>query len=138
MKKRTLFLVSTLISLSSIAQVQRTGTPSRKTDSVTTAQGANNAGSDMNKKKMMRELDLTKEQKIKLKEARESSKAKQEAISNDDKLTQEQKDLKLRELKRAQAQNMQGILNEEQKAKMKALRQEMIKKRQNHPGQQNN
>ena len=138
MKKRTLFLVSTLISLSSIAQVQRTGTPSRKTDSVTTAQGANNAGSDMNKKKMMRELDLTKEQKIKLKEARESSKAKQEAISNDDKLTQEQKDAKLLELKRAQAQNMQGILNEEQRAKMKALRQEMIKKRQKNPGQQNN
>ena len=137
MKKGSIFLAFTFISSVSIAQVQRTGTPSRQNDTAATTQGINNA-SDMNKKKMIRELDLTKEQKIKLKEARESSKAKQEAISNDDKLTQEQKDAKLRELKRAQAQNMQGILNEEQRAKMKALRQEMIKKRQKNPGQQNN
>lgn len=138
MKKGTLFLASTLISLLSIAQVQRTGTPSRKTDSVATAQGTNNTGNDMNKKKMMRELDLTKEQKIKLKEAREANKSKQEAISNDDKLTPEQKDAKMRELRRTQAQNMQGILNEEQKAKMKAMRQEMFKKRQGRSPQQNN
>ena len=138
MKKGILFLAATLISILSIAQVQRTGTPSRKTDSVATAQGTNNAGNDMNKKKMMRELDLTKEQKIKLKEAREANKSKQEAISNDDKLTPEQKDAKMRELRRTQAQNMQGILNEEQKAKMKAMRQEMFKKRQGRSPQQNN
>ncbi len=138
MKKGTLFLVSTLISLLSMAQVQRTGTPSRKTDSVATTQGVNNAGNDMNKKKMMRELDLTKEQKIKLKEVRQANKAKQESISNDDKLTPEQKDAKMRELRKAQAQNMQGILNEEQKEKMKTMRQEMFRKRKGRSTQQNN
>ena len=134
MKKGSIFFALTFISVLSIAQVQRTITPSRRADSVSNINAPNtpgtNAGGDMNRKKMIRELNMTREQKIKLNELRQSNKAKQEAISNDDKLTPEQKETRLRALKREQAGNMQTILNDEQKAKMKAMWQERFKKRQ--------
>jgi len=71
---------------------------------------------------MLRELNLTKEQRVKFKEMRQANMAKRDEINNNDSLTQEQKDAKLRELKRTQAQSTMTILNDEQKEKMKAMR----------------
>jgi len=71
---------------------------------------------------MMRELNLTKEQREKIKEIRQANQAKKEAIENDTTLTAEQKETRLRELKREMGQSMLPILNDEQKAKFKEMR----------------
>ncbi len=130
MKKTAFFLTFSFISFLSIAQVQRTVTP-RPIDSLGRSNG--NVGEKNNRgdrKQMMRELNLTKEQRGKFKEIRQANMAKRDEINNNDSLTQEQKDAKLRELKRGQMQSTMSILNDEQKAKAKAMRQEKGKKQQ--------
>ena len=80
---------------------------------------------------MMRELNLTREQRGKIKEIRQSNMAKRDEINNNDSLTPAQKEAKLRELKRSQAQSTMSILSDEQKAKAKAIRQGRGKDQQN-------
>ena len=87
MKKFSLFFALCSISLFSMAQLKRTATPSANKqikDSSMNTPGVNAGVGQVNKREMMRELDLTREQKGKLKEMRQSNKAKQEAIENDD------------------------------------------------------
>ena len=86
----------------------------------------------------MQELNLSADQKKRLQETRESVNNKKEAIENDDKLSAEQKEERLRELKRSQAREMQTILNADQREKMKTIRQEMFNKRKMDRIQQNN
>jgi hypothetical protein len=131
MKKTGIFLAFTFISFLSIAQVQRVATPSKQADSVMRQPGDNIArNGNVGRRQMMRELNLTREQRSKIKEVRQSNMAKKDAITNDDKLTPEQKDVQLRELKRAQAQSTMMILNDEQKTKLKTMREGMGRKRQ--------
>jgi Spy/CpxP family protein refolding chaperone len=133
MKRAGIFSGLIFISFLSVAQVQRIATPSKQPDSVMRQPGENAAlNENAGRKQMMRELNLTRDQRAKIKEIRQSNMAKKDAIANDDKLTQEQKDVQLRELKRAQAQSTMTILNDEQKAKIKNMREERRGK-----GQQN-
>ena len=120
MKKTGFFIAFSFISFLAVAQVQRV-VPQRLNDSTQSRQGNNGEGK-MNRKKMMRELNLTREQRSKLKEIKQSNLAKKDEISNDDKLTDEQKKVKLKELKRGQVQSTMTILNDEQKAKMRMMR----------------
>jgi hypothetical protein len=69
-------------------------------------------------------LNLSKDQKIQLKEARQANKAKKEAIENDEKLSNEEKEAKLKQLHQEQVKNTMGILNEEQKEKIKTKMKE--------------
>ena len=71
---------------------------------------------------MFRELDLSKEQKVKLKEINQSMKASKEAIENDTALSETAKKEKLRSLRKEQAFKIQAILTEEQKIKFRELR----------------
>jgi len=127
MKKTAFFLTFSFISILSLAQVQRVVTP-KPVDSTARSNGTmaekNNPG---DRKQMLRELNLTKEQRGKLKEIRQANMAKKDEINNNDSLTQDQKDAKLRELKRSAAQSTMGILTDEQKAKAKAIRQKQGK-----------
>jgi hypothetical protein len=122
MKKTAFFVTFSLISVLSIAQVQRAVTPKP----VDSAKGAGNNIAEKNnrgdRKQMLRELNLTKEQRGKFKEMRQVNEAKRDEINNNDSLTQEQKDARLRELKRTQAQSTMSILNDEQKAKAMEMR----------------
>jgi hypothetical protein len=116
----------TVLSLAfslSFAQVQRQKKEVDKSDSSanTTAQ-KQDAG--MDRKEMMRDLDLTKEQKGKLKEIRQAGKAKKEAIENDEKLSADEKQAKLKDLKKEQAKSTMSILSREQKLKLLKMRQE--------------
>ncbi len=130
MKKTGIFLAFIFISFLSFAQVQRIVAP-KQVDSTGHQPAINDGRNDkIGRKQMMRELELSKDQRSKLKEIRQSNKVKKDEISNDDKLTTEQKDAKLRELQREQAQSTMTILNDEQKAKIKTMRQEMRRKRQ--------
>ncbi|HMK04591.1 MAG TPA: hypothetical protein VK489_10385 [Ferruginibacter sp.] len=126
MKKPLIVLILSFGSLFSFAQIART--PAKQPDSLADKQ-AMSKKDKMGKKDMMKELDLTKEQRSKLKEIRQSGKAKKEAIENNDKLTADEKKKELREFQKEQAQSVQGILTEEQKEKLKTKRKEARKEK---------
>jgi len=124
MKKIVLMMALVFLATFSFAQVQRNKTSSlAKTDSTNTGIEKKKADG-MDKKQMLKELDLSREQKIKLKELRQSMKQKKEAIENDDKLSDPEKQTKLKELRQEQAKNTMSILTPEQKVKMLKLRKE--------------
>ena len=122
MKKTALLFVLPFIALLSFAQVQRVVTPKPVDSTIHSSENGSEKNNKADRKQMFRELNLTKEQRAKIKEIREANKAKRDAIDSDDKLTQEQKDARLKELKREQAQSTLTILNDEQKAKVKSRR----------------
>ena len=127
MKKISILLLfAGSISLS-FAQVQRTKTASKQSSDSLSATIETKQTGKLKKRQMMRELDLTKEQKGKLKEIKQANKAKTEEVLNNDKLTQEEKDAKLKTLHQQQAKNTLTVLNDEQKGKIKKMRTEKRK-----------
>ena len=127
MKKLMIVLALSAVTGSAMAQLERARKP--KTASDTTSTGAAVAMKDdkQSQKDMIRELNLTKEQKGKFKEIRQNMKAKKEAIENDDKLSDTEKKEKLRELRKEQMKATDSILNEEQREKMKQMRKDKMK-----------
>lgn len=124
MRTPALVLLLLISSIISVAQVERKPSPSRQADSAMN-QSAGNMNRN-NRKDLVKDLDLSREQKIKLKEIREAGRSKKEAIENNSQLTEEEKKKQLRELQKEQAKNIQAILTDEQKEKFKAKRQEMM------------
>ena len=113
----SLLLLSTVI-ISVNAQVQRKKASPADSVGVSADKTAVRKGSH---KEMMKELNLTKLQKHKLKEMRLSGKTKMSEIQNDAKLSGEEKKTKLKELHKQQMQSTLSVLNEEQKAKFKKM-----------------
>ncbi len=74
------------------------------------------------RKAMMQELNLSEEQKTKLREMNEGNRQKKQAILSNSQLTEEQKRSQLNELRESGKGNLQQVLTDEQKAKMKDLR----------------
>ncbi len=120
MKIFSLILLMTANVLFANAQTQRkkNNPPTTAADSVTSVTGKPN----QQKKQMLKELNLSKIQKSKLKAIRQMAKQQKEAIDNDETLSPAQRETKLKDLKREQAKNTMDILNEEQKAAMKKMR----------------
>ncbi len=118
MKKLSSVIVFTLVITFSFAQVQRTTSGVNKPDSLAKS-GKLKIEEEHSKKQKLKDLNLTKDQKSKIKEQRQSAKAKKAAIENDNKLSADEKAAKLKELKTVQAKNVMSILNDEQKEKMK-------------------
>ena len=121
MKIPGIVLLLLLSFLFSTAQIERKSAVV-KTDSTTGVSSAN-TNDKMNRKDRLKELDLTREQKIKLKEIRQSNQAAKAAIENNTGLSEEEKKKQIRTLQKEQAQKVQAILTEEQKAKFKASNQ---------------
>lgn len=128
MKKAGILSSFILMSFLSIAQVQRVTAPVNSNDSAVKSTSSGKA--NMDRRKMMRELDLTQEQKGKIKEIHLAGKAKKEAIENDTRLSDPEKQMQLRALQKEQAQSTMKILNEQQQEKMKAARLQMRQKGQ--------
>ncbi len=118
MKKLLFILAITIIGQLSFAQ---TTTPQTEAAKPTGTEKKHHKGHG-NKKAMMKELNMTDDQKAKMKEMKEANKAKKEAIINDSKLTEDQKKQQLKDLHKAGAKDMQGVLTDEQKAKMKEMK----------------
>ncbi len=78
---------------------------------------------------MFDELNLTQDQKDKMKQIREDNMTKMSAIKNDASLNDTQRQEKIKDLRLEQKKNMETILTDDQKAKMKQLRQEHMKDR---------
>ena len=120
--KIPVIILSILFSnLISNAQIKREPAVTSKTDTISFSSA--NTTEKMNRKDRLKELELTREQKIKLKEIRQSNQAAKAAIENNTGLSEEEKKKQIRTLQKEQAQKVQAILTEEQKAKFKASNQ---------------
>ncbi len=76
-----------------------------------------------NRRDMMKELNLSKEQRKQLKEIRQSNQSAKAAVENNTGLSAEQKQKELKALRRQQLEKMKAILTPEQLEKFKKLRQ---------------
>jgi Spy/CpxP family protein refolding chaperone len=114
--RKSIIVLFTFIAFvsNSIGQVSRKENPSQATES--------NAGQKAKKKQMMKDLDLTKEQRGQMKEFHKSIKEKKETINNDPSLTEVQKKEKMKDLHKEQKEKMNTILTPEQKEKLKKER----------------
>ena len=121
MQKWSLFLIFSLLSFLSFAQVERKVLPTKQADSSSGYSDQSRVGK-IEKKQLIRDLHLSKEQQTKMKEIHQSGKSAKEAIADNDKLTPAEKDEKIKALKKDQYQKTMNILNDEQKQKMKAMR----------------
>lgn len=125
MKKAILFMVVCFAGFSTFAQIQRKVADTNRVMG-NRQNGVRNDQASFSKKKdqlkMMKELKLTREQKGKLKEMRQANEAKRAAIIKDAWLTEAQKQAQLKAIQRSGAVDLQGILNETQKRKVKELR----------------
>jgi len=120
MKISLIVLVLSLATITASAQIERQTVVVKK-DSAQTATNDNKADKQ-SRKERFKELDLTKEQKGKLKEIMQSGKAAKEAIESNTQLSEDDKKKQLRELQKSQAQKIQAMLTPEQREKFKASR----------------
>ena len=121
-----------LTALTATAQVERKPVVV-KTD--TSQATANDPQVDkQSRKERFKELNLTREQKSKLKEIMQANKAAKEAIENNTQLSDQDKKKQLRELQKAQMQKIQAILTPEQQEQFrKQLLQKVEASKQNNP-----
>ena len=125
MKKLFIGLLAvSFFSFNGNAQVKRDATPSQKMRSDTSRH--------FKRGQMMNDLNLTSDQKVKMKEIQESSKEQRNAIINDASLTQEQKMTKMKDLRKSQSEKVNSILTPDQQAKRKASMDKMRSNRRMH------
>ena len=79
-------------------------------------------------KAFLKELNITRDQKIKLKEIRDTNQEKLDKVNADTILTELQKKQKRREIRNEQFQLTQSVLTNEQKEKYKLLLSDKMKK----------
>ena len=119
---KTLLLVSLLTtgSFAAMAQVERTPVPAPgQAESV-----RQNTKDDKPKfRELLKQLNLTRKQQAQLKQLRADQQSQKTAIENNEQLTGEEKKKQLRELQKKHMSNIQSILTDEQKEKLKMLRQ---------------
>lgn len=126
--QKLLMLMALVFSFSvASAQVQRASKPKMAKDSMAMPIPADMKQDKQGKKQMIKALGLTRQQKIQFKEIQQNNKVKKAAIENDNTLGDTEKKEKLRALRRTQMQTIDGILNEEQREKMKEIRKEKMK-----------
>jgi len=130
MKCPVLILLLVLVSLSSSAQIERVPVTDKKDTNLIPKDtniipfiGSRVTIDKQSRKERFKELDLTREQKGKLKEINQSGKAAKEAIENNTSLSEDEKKKQLRSLQKAQVEKIQAILTPEQFEKFKASRQ---------------
>jgi hypothetical protein len=134
MKKVMLLLMFCITISGAFAQIQRKVVDTNNVRKTEKSDLGNDEASISKKKdqlKLVKELNLTREQKGKLREMRQENEAKRVAITNDASLTETQKQDQLKAVKRSGAVGLQGILNDTQKKKMK----EVLKERKGGKGE---
>jgi hypothetical protein len=124
MKEISFLLAFTLVISYSFAQVQRNVKSVAPVGSAVVVTTESTADANGGKMKIMKELNLTKEQKSKLKELKQDGKEKKDVIQNNGTLKAEEKEARLKELRKEQAKNTLDILNEEQKEQLKKMRKD--------------
>ena len=130
MKISLLAFALSLITLSALAQIERKPVVAAKSDSAQTITTDNKVDKQSpvrigtgGRKERMKELDLTRAQKGKMKEIMQANKAAKDAIENNTQLSEADRKKQMRELQKSMAQKIQAILTPEQMEKFKASRQ---------------
>jgi len=123
MKFTSILFSLLLTSFFSSAQIERKPSDVNKDSSVSVTT-TDKKMNKQNRKERIKDLNLTKEQRIKMKSIRQSGQGSKQAIENNVNLTEAEKKKQLRALQIEQAQKVQLILTEEQKEKFKADRQD--------------
>ena len=121
MKSSLIVLIVLLTAVTASAQIEKKSTVI-KMDSAQAAV-SDNKPDNQNRKERLKELDLTREQKVKMKEIMQSGKAAKDAIENNAQLSDQDKKKQMRELQKSQMQKIQAILTPEQVEKFKASKQ---------------
>lgn len=121
MKISLIAFIISLLTISASAQIERKSV-AVKTDSAQTTTN-NNKADKQSRKERFKELDLTNEQKGKMKEIMQANKAAKEAIENNTNLSVQDKKKQLRDLQKSQMVKTQAILTPEQREKLKASKQ---------------
>jgi Spy/CpxP family protein refolding chaperone len=122
MKISLIALALFLGTLSASAQIERKSV-AVKTDSTQTSSGNDMKVDKQTRKERMKELNLTREQKGKMKEIMKGGKAAKEAIENNTQLSDQDRKKQMRELQKSQMQKIQAVLTPEQMEKFKASKQ---------------
>lgn len=113
MKKITMIAIAAfLFAANTNAQVKRNVDASQKVQKDTTRKHRDG--------NMMKDLNLTPEQKSKMKELHLANRQEMDAIKNDQSLSEEQKKAKMQELRKIQKEKSKALLTAEQKAEIKA------------------
>ncbi len=73
------------------------------------------------RKAMMKQLNLSEEQKTRLREMNAGNKEKRQAILQNSQLTEEQRRAQLKELRQSEKAHLREVLTDDQKARMKDL-----------------
>ncbi len=120
MKKTIGLLLLLFVAFNSSAQVKRISAKQSK-DST---QKKKDIGDKLSKKEALKELNMTDDQKSKVKELMKANKAAKKTIEDDSSLSGEQKKEKIKQLRIAQMQKMKTVLSPEQIEKFKKLRNE--------------
>lgn len=119
MKITTILFTLLFASFFASAQIERKPAVV-KTDSAASSTSSDKQMNKQGRKDRMKDLDLTKEQRSKMKEIRQSGKAAKDAIENNTNLSDAEKKKQMNALKKEQTQKIQAILTDEQREKFKA------------------
>lgn len=112
MKKITVIAIAALLfGMNANAQVRRNVNSDQKVQSDSLKRNHDRG--------KIKDMNLTPEQKSKMKELRQNNKSQMDAIKNDATLTQDQKKEKIQTLRKSEKQNMGQVLTEEQKSKLR-------------------
>jgi Spy/CpxP family protein refolding chaperone len=122
MKIPVIAFMLSLVTISASAQIERKPV-AVKADSTQTVV-ADKKVDKQSRRERMKELDLTREQKGKMKEIMQSGKAAKDAIESNASLSDQDKKKQMRELQKAQMQKIQATLTPEQVEKFKASRKD--------------
>ncbi len=127
MKKITAFLGFSLLVLCTSAQVQRKAIANDDSGRIASSDNKNSryeSGRKEGNGNMFKELNLTADEKRKMREIQLANKAKKEFVLNNASLSGDQKKEKLKEIQQDGLNNLQQVLSDEQMGKLKALRRE--------------
>ncbi len=113
-----------MTSLLAYAQTQDNGTPDQQAPVVRHQRGPNS---------MWQKLNLTDDQKAKMKDLRQQTQQQVQAVRNDSSLTPEQSAAKIREIRRNNMKRMHSILTPEQRKQMQQMRRERRQDRDGNP-----
>ena len=132
MKKITTILLLSFTTAISFAQVQRDA-PLPGNNTSTDSVNSQTKGPTF--KQQIQALNLTKDQKIQIRQMRQDSKANREMIMANDSLTQDQKQMLLKALRKQSAASFNAVLTDDQREKWQAMKAE---RKNNKNNQQEN
>lgn len=116
-----------LILLTFFAFSLAIGSQAQVSRSVKSTQKVQSDASHKMHQQQMKDLNLTKEQKVQMKEMRQNVKSQREAIKNDASLSADQKKAKMKEMHENLKNKSNNILTPDQKDKMKQMKKEQHK-----------